>query len=84
MPYVNLEPGQKVTVTICGYLDEVLVNGVKVSYADGEQIEVFTETDDVTITVDDTGVAATDPRSVLDEPAVAYDREDPNAPKAGS
>lgn len=54
MPYINLKPGQKVTVTIHGYLDEVLHHGVKVSFGSGYQIELFTETDDVVIAVDDT------------------------------
>lgn len=54
MPYINLKPGQKVTVTINGYLDEVLLNAVKVSFGGGEQIEVFTETDDVAIAADET------------------------------
>lgn len=54
MPYIGLKPGQRVTVTIHGYLDEVLINGVKVSYAHNEQVELFTETDDVAIAVDET------------------------------
>lgn len=54
MPYINLKPGQKITVTIHGYLDEVLEAGVKVSFGSGYQVELFTETDDVAITVDET------------------------------
>lgn len=76
MPYIGLTPGQKVTVTIHAHLDEVLHHGVKVSFGSGYQVEIFTETDDVSIEPGEW--------SVLDEPAVAYDPEDPNRPKAGA
>lgn len=82
MPYLNLNLGDRVIVTVTGVIEQNLLatdggQFLQLRHGDDGRLlsTVFVDDDSVDIAFDESAEVR-----LLDQPAVAYDPEDPNAP----